>query len=257
MPVISPGKHRERHVVDHAAHADVLDPQDRQGGGRPRAGRLAGCRSFSSSPIMCWIRRARSNSAAGPVTMMRPLRSTEMRSACVSASSSACEMKIIATPRFCSDFIRSNRCSVSSGVSAAVGSSRMMTRASLSTARAISTICRLAADSEPASCDGIDVEVQPLQHLPGGIADLAHRIERALAAEHHVLGHGQLRHQAGFLVDHGDAEAAGILRRGEVDRLRHRCCSTPSDGATTPAISLQSVDLPAPFSPARAWISPG
>ena len=31
----------------------------------------------------------------------------------------------------------------------------------------------------------------------------------------------------------------------------------PSSGATTPAIILMSVDLPAPFSPSTAWIAPG
>ena len=58
-----------------------------------------------------------------------PLRSTEMRSAWLHASSSACEMKIIATPLRRRVRIRSNRWRLSSGVSAAVGSSRMMTRA--------------------------------------------------------------------------------------------------------------------------------
>ena len=69
-------------------------------------------------------------------------------------------MKIIATPRLRRAFMRSKRCSVSSGVSAAVGSSKMITRASLSTARAISTICRLAADSAPASCDGSTLKLR-------------------------------------------------------------------------------------------------
>ncbi len=70
-----------------------------------------------------------------------------MRSAASSASSSAWEMKMMETPRSFSRFISAKKCSFSSGVSDAVGSSKTMTRAFLRTARAISTICFLAAPS--------------------------------------------------------------------------------------------------------------
>ena len=77
-----------------------------------------------------------------------------MRSAACSASSSACEMKMIDTPRAFSRSISAKKCSFSSGVSDAVGSSKMMTRAFCLTALAISTICFLAAPSVPTVAHG-------------------------------------------------------------------------------------------------------
>ena len=52
-----------------------------------------------------------------------------MRSAWVSASSSAWEMKTMETPRAFSRRIKVKKCRFSSGVSEAVGSSKMMTSA--------------------------------------------------------------------------------------------------------------------------------
>ncbi len=68
-----------------------------------------------------------------------------MRSARVSASSSAWLMKTTETPRCLSRRTSAKKCRFSSGVSAAVGSSKMMIRAFSRTARAISTIWRFAA----------------------------------------------------------------------------------------------------------------
>ena len=78
-----------------------------------------------------------------------------MRSARISASSSACEMNTIDTPRRLRSRTRSKKYFFSSGVSVAVGSSKMMTLASCSTARAISTICFLAAPSRPTVAVGV------------------------------------------------------------------------------------------------------
>ena len=72
-----------------------------------------------------------------------------MRSASSSASSSAWEMKMIETPRSFRSRTRAKKYFFSSGVSVAVGSSKMMTLALCCTARAISTICFLAAPSRP------------------------------------------------------------------------------------------------------------
>ena len=89
---------------------------------------------------------------------------------------------------------------------------------------------------------GIDLEVQPLQHLPGGVANLAHRVEGALPAEHDVLRHGELRHQAGLLVDHRDAEAAGVLRRGEGgDAVRRRTAHPAKVRRRPPPICRASI----------------
>ena len=56
-------------------------------------------------------------------------------------------MKMMETPRRFSSSTRSKKYFFSSGVSEAVGSSKMMTLALWRTARAISTICFLAAPS--------------------------------------------------------------------------------------------------------------
>ena len=58
-------------------------------------------------------------------------------------------MNTIDTPRFCRSRTRSKKYFFSSGVRLAVGSSKMITFALWSTARAISTICFFAAPSAP------------------------------------------------------------------------------------------------------------
>ena len=64
-------------------------------------------------------------------------------------------MKTIDTPRFLRSRTRSKKYFFSSGVSVAVGSSKMITLALCSTARAISTICFLAAPSAPTVAVGV------------------------------------------------------------------------------------------------------
>ena len=102
-----------------------------------------------------------------------------MRSASSSASSSACEMKTIETPRFFRSRTRSKKYFFSSGVSDAVGSSKMMILASCSTARAISTICFLAAPSSADVAVGVDVEIERLQELLRGDVDAAQPVVEA------------------------------------------------------------------------------
>ena len=59
-----------------------------------------------------------------------------------------------------------------------------------------------------------------------------------------------------MLMHHGDALRERVRR---APRLEGRAAKrmTPESGRCTPKIRLQSVDLPAPFSPRRQWISPG
>ena len=128
-----------------------------------------------------------------------------MRSAIGSASSSAWVMKMIDTPRAFSRRIRAKKWRFSSGVSVAVGSSKMMTSALWCTARAISTICFLAAPSVPTGRRGIDVEIERLQELLRRDVDAAQPVEELLGAEIEVLRHRHRRHQAGLLEHHGDA----------------------------------------------------
>ena len=68
----------------------------------------------------------RSNADAASVTMRSPSRMTVIRSATCNASSSACEMKMMETPRSLSRSTSEKNWCFSSGVSVAVGSSKMM-----------------------------------------------------------------------------------------------------------------------------------
>ena len=83
------------------------------------------------------------------------------------------------------------------------------------------------------------------------------RVGHRLVAEEDVLGDGQDRDQHEVLVDHADAPGDGIGRPGDADLLRHRAGSAPRPAVARPYRMFISVVLPAPFSPSRAWISPG
>ena len=112
---------------------------------------------------------------------------------------------------------RSKKYFFSSGVSVAVGSSKMMTLASCSTARAISTICFLAAPSRLDDRRRVDVEIERLQELLGGDVDAAQPVEELLLAEKQVLRHRHGRHQAVLLEHHRDAEMPRLERRSRGD----------------------------------------
>ena len=85
---------------------------------------------------------------------MRPSRITTIRSQIAKTSASRCETKMIATPRAFSARMRSKRRADSFSVSAAVGSSRISSRARLASARAITTSCCVARSSEPIGAAG-------------------------------------------------------------------------------------------------------
>ena len=102
----------------------------------------------------------------------------------------------------------------------------------------------------------IDVEVQRLQELLAGDVDAAQPVEALLVGQVDVLRDGQRRHQAGLLVDHRDAALQRLRRRCRARPSRRRSRSRRRSAATTPAIILVSVDLPAPFSPSSACTSP-
>ena len=71
-----------------------------------------------------------------------------------------------------------------------------------------------------------------------------------------IVGHRKVGHQRQLLEHAGDAGSGRRRRRGEA-RLRpvNAACG-PNRAATTPAMILISVDLPAPFSPRMAWMRP-
>ena len=75
-------------------------------------------------------------------------------------------------------------------------------------------------------------------------------------ADDDIVGDRQVGNQRQLLED---ADNAGGHGRCRVGRRRPRAPSSiirPSSGATTPAMILISVDLPAPFSPSTAWTRP-
>ena len=81
--------------------------------------------------------------------------------------------------------------------------------------------------------------------------------EPGLAADEDVLGDRHVRGERELLVDRDDAERAG--RRAGVakrDGLAVEARSCPASGGWAPDRIFSSVDLPAPFSPSSAWISP-
>ena len=142
-----------------------------------------------------------------------------MRSEWASASSSACEMKTMETPRCFRRRISAKKCRFSSGVSDDVGSSKMMTSR---------VVFHRAGDLHHLPLGGaecrdrrlrIDGEVQRLQELLGGDVDAAQPVEEALAAEIEVLRHRHRGHQAGLLEHHGDAGLQRLRRRRELHGL--------------------------------------
>ncbi len=218
------GEHRQRIVLHHRRHLQVLH-REHPRAGRPHAASCARRRA-------CWRgrarpsparSRARSNLAASSVTTCLPSRRTVMRSASSSASSSACEMKTIETPRCLRSRTRSKKYFFSSGVSVAVGSSKMMTLA-LVQDRARDLDHLLLGGAEPADGRGRrDVEIERLQELLRGDVDAAQPVVELLLPEKQVLRDRHGRHQAVLLEHHGDAEIARLQRRlrRDIDAVDH------------------------------------
>ena len=74
--------------------------------------------------------------------------------------------------------------------------------------------------------------------------------------EEQVLGDGEADHLGHRLVGHAEPELAWrALADAEVSRSP-AISTAPSSGATVPLAMPSNVDLPEPFSPSRAWISP-
>ena len=159
--------------------------------------------------------------ARGVVEIQRPSRRIVTRSAISKTSSMRWEMKRIATPcwrRACT--MRKSRCT-SCAESDAVGSSMISTRTSSEMALAISTVCCSARVRPRAGSPTSRLHVEPGEdlarlafHAPP-VDDLA----PIAVADEDVLGDRQVGEDHRLLVDGGDAEALGILGRGDADRL--------------------------------------
>ena len=107
----------------------------------------AGGVSATSRPVMWRVSEAASNSPAGPSATFRPLRSTTTCSQTSSTSASLWLTKSTATPSALSRRMIPSSTRTSRSVSAVVGSSMMMSRASEASARQIATSCLCATDS--------------------------------------------------------------------------------------------------------------
>ena len=119
----------------------------------------------------------------------------------------------------------------------------------------------LPADRQRADLGvGVDLEAEPPAELDdpplGLLAVEEDRVGHRLFAEDDVLGDGEDRDEHEVLVDHADAAGDGVGRAGQVDLLPSSRIS-PSSGRASPYRTFIRVVLPAPFSPSRAWISPG
>ena len=121
--------------------------------------------------------------------------------------------------------------------STAVGSSRMSTSAPRHSTLTISTRCASPTDSDETQPPRLDAQPEAL----GELGDLAlgpprvdERPARRLAPEHHVLRHGQRRHQHEVLVHHADLARDRRLHRRARDRPRRRCAPRPRRAACMP-----------------------
>ena len=155
---------------------------------------------------------------------------------------------------------RSSSASLSFSFRLAVGSSRISSFTCLDSALAISTSCCLPTPRSVTSVSGDSLRPtlasSSLRPAVDRVQSMTPR--RDGVAEEDVLGDRQQRHQRQFLVDDDDAERFAVVDVAEaallaVDRRsRRRSCRAGRRRSST----FISVDLPAPFSPTRAWISP-
>ena len=107
---------------------------------------------------------------------------------------------------------------------------------------------------------GFEVEPEPVGDGPGVGGHLAPVHEGScarLAADEDVLGDRHVRRERELLVDRDDAEPLRVVRRGEGRPAWPSSEIEPASGCCAPDRIFSSVDLPAPFSPSSAWISPG
>src|SRR6516165_3435284 len=198
-------------------------------------------------------------SAVRTVPTAVPARSTVTRSEMASTSGSLCEMKITLVPLAAISRTVATNCRTSCGVSTVVGSSRMRIRAPRYSAFRISTRCC----SPTESCQIFAWGSIGIWNCSAILA--TSRSTRC--GENHMprsRDHPRIMFSA---TDSGCTSLkcwwtmkipASCASRGERKRRGSPPISTcPSSGRYSPVSTLQRVVLPAPFSPSRAWISPG
>ena len=154
-----------------------------------------------------------------------------------------------------------NRRSTSSAGRLAVGSSSTMISASTASARAIATSdfsVRVRLPTRASGSMSPPTRGQRLARAPPRACRQSIRpsAARKAQAHRHVLGDRHPVDQAEILVDEGDRSGARRPRPGGAGSAGRGTGSRPRRARWMPASILISVDLPAPFSPSSARISP-
>jgi hypothetical protein len=123
-------------------------------------------------------------------------------------------------------------------------------------ARAMAAICWIAIEYEPSVRVTSMMSRPPRISRPGGSSSASRSAPlHRLTADQEVLRHREVGAEVHLLVHGADAQRLCV----EGDRM---ATSTPSreivplSGRSAPVSTRTSVDLPAPFSPTSAWISP-
>ena len=188
-----------------------------------------------------------------------PSRKMVTRSHSIRTSSRRCEMKTMVRPSSRSRRAMPNRVSTSLGVSGAVGSSMMIRRLSDASARAISTICWSAI--ERPRMGRVTSILTPSRSISWRASPVI------LAQCTRPSGAPPVRPRTRFSATERSGKEIGswwisvmpsfCAAMGEwISTVSPLSAMVPRLGRCTPARILAKVDLPAPFSPSRAWISP-
>ena len=205
------------------------------------------------------VRRLRR--AAGVVWTCRPSLSTVTVSASASTSSRSARRRRSSRRRRAGRAMISSRRSASSRESDAVGSSITISRASRTSARRISTFCCSATRSVADRACRVDARSRSRSASSRKRSRCCERSTTPTAPSstprNTLSSDRQRRHQRQLLVNRARSPCGDrVARRAVADRLARRRRSRRCPACTTPAMILPSVDLPAPFSPTSAWISP-
>ena len=169
-------------------------------------------------------------------------------------------MKTMERPSARSRRSTSNSCFTSGGDSADVGSSRMMICAPENSTRESSTSCCRPTGSEPM------VVVGSMSRPRLAISCFASRFMRPQSTVPMAVSGWLPRNTFSATVRSGTTESSWCTMPMELASAspaersrtsRPLIFMVPSKSVWTPAMIFMVVDLPAPFSPTRPWISPG
>ena len=169
-------------------------------------------------------------------------------------------MKMMLRPASRSRRSTPNRRSTSGGDSAEVGSSRMMMRAPENSTRESSTSCCKPSGSAPIGVRG-STAMPRLSRCSARAAPHrapVHQAEPVERLDAHVDVLRDAQRAARRTAPDAPCRSPRRARRAARRSARARPSSriSPSYSGCTPAMIFISVDLPAPFSPTRPWISP-